>query len=275
MAWAGQEIERSATVDPTGTVRIHIPRGEIEVLGWDKSEVYIEGELDDLAEELRFEVNGKITIVHVVLPTRNVNWGDGSDLQIYIPRSSDLQIDAVSADIEVDDVNGAIAIRTVSGDVDVSSQSALTRIRTVSGDVDVDDVIGKLTVITTGGDLDLEVNATELFIDTLSGDADIQLGSFDTLTIATVEGSLKIEGELNPMGSIRASTVDSNIDLELSGTVNAKVHAMTVAKGEIRNGLTNDRPVRLASNQVVLKTLAGDGSGDIILSTVSGVIEIE
>jgi DUF4097 and DUF4098 domain-containing protein YvlB len=262
-------------VDPTGTVRIRNPRGEIEVHGWDKSEVYIEGELDDLAEELRFEVNGKITTIDVVLPTKNVNWGNGSDLQIYIPQTSGLQFDGVATDIEVDDVSGAIMIRTVSGDVDVSSQSSLTQIRTVSGDIDVDDVTGKLTVITTGGDLDLEVNATELFIDTMSGDADIQLGSFDKLTIASVEGSLKIEGELNPMGSIRASTVDSNIDLELSGTVNAKVHAMTIAKGKIRNDLTDDRPVRLESKQVVLKAIAGDGSGDIILSTVNGVIEIE
>ena len=275
IAWAGQDIERSATVDPSGTVRIYNPRGEIEIHGWDKSEVYIEGELDDLAQELRFEVDGQITTIQVVMPTKNVNWGDGSNLQIYIPQTSGLQFDGVATDVEVDDVNGAIMIRTVSGDVDVSCQSVRTQIRTISGDVDVDDVTGKLTVVTTGGDLDLEVNATELFIDTMSGDADIQLGSFDKLIAASVEGSLKIEGELNPLGSIRVSTVNSNIDLKLLGTVDAKVHAMTIAKGKIRNDLTDDHPVRLESKQVVLKAIAGNGSADIILSTVNGVIRIE
>jgi DUF4097 and DUF4098 domain-containing protein YvlB len=275
LVWAGEEINQTQSVDPNGTVRIHNPRGNLDIHGWDRSEVKIDGDLDDLAEAVHFEVEGKLTRIRVGLPTKNVNWGNGSDLDIYVPHSSGLQIDGVSVDIEVEGVSGAIAIRTVSGDIEIKGIASHTRIKTVSGDVDIDDGTGKLSVITTSGDLDIEVDATDIFVDTMSGEVDLQLGSFDKLAVESVNGSLKVAGLLNQAGSLYAKTVNADIDIELAKPVNAQIEALAVANGDISNSLTDDEPKRSVSRQTVLKTVAGDGSGQITLNTINGEIEID
>ena len=275
LAWADEDIEQTKTVDPTGTIKIHNPRGDLEIHGWDRSEVQVEGELDDLAESVQFEVDGKFTMIRVTLPTTNVNWGDGSDLNIYLPHASRLQVDGVSVDIEVEDVTGPIAIRTVSGDVEVSGTGSNTQIKTVSGDVEVNDRTGRLSVVTTSGDLDLEIDADDVFVDTMSGDVDLQLGSFTKLAAESVSGSLKIAGNLNQAGSIQAKTVNADIDLELTAPVNAHIQAMAVVEGGISNALTDDQPKRMHSRQTILKTVSGDGSAQIALNTISGEINIK
>lgn len=68
------------------------PRGDFTIHGWDRPEVAVVGELDDLAKRLLFKVDDDVTIVRVVMSKRNVNWGDGSDLEIYVPRGAKLQI---------------------------------------------------------------------------------------------------------------------------------------------------------------------------------------
>lgn len=275
VVWADEDIDQTRTVDPTGTVKIHNPRGDLEIHGWDRSEVQVEGELDDLAESVQFEVDGKFTMIRVTLPTSNVNWGDGSNLNIYVPHASRLQVDGVSVDIEVEDVSGAIAIRTVSGDVEVSGTGSDTQIKTVSGDVDVNDRTGRLSVVTTSGDLDLEIDADDVFVDTMSGDVDLKLGSFTKLAAESVSGSLNIAGYLNQAGSIQAKTVNADIDLELTAPVNAHIQAMAVAGGGISNTLTEDQPKRMNSKQTMLKMVSGDGSAQITLNTINGEIDIK
>jgi len=274
MVWAGEDIDESKVVDPTGTVTIRNARGDLEIQGWERSEVRIEGEVDDLAKAVRFEVEGKITVIDVKLPTKNVNWGDGSDLNIRVPHTSGLQIDGVSVDVEVEDVAGAIVIRTVSGDVEVSEIADHTQIKTVSGDVRVNDGTGRLSVVTTSGDVDLEVDSSDVFVDTMAGDVDLELGSFEKLTAESVKGSLKLTGQLERAGSIHAKTVSADIELELIAPVNAQIQAMAV-NGDISNDLTDDRPKRVHAAQTVLETISGDGSARITLNSINGAIEIE
>ena len=275
LAWAGEDVDESQAVEPAGIVRILNPRGDIEVHGWDRAEVRINGELDDLAESLTFNVDGNATLIRVGLPKKNVNWGDGSELDIYVPANCQLKIDGISADIEVEGVTGAIAIRTVSGDVDVQGIGSRTQITTVSGDVEVSEGTGMLKVVTTSGDFEADVDATHVSVDTMSGDVELRLGEFDTLALSSVSGTLQAEGRLNGAGRTSAKTVGGDIELRLIEPVNAHIRARTIAGGEIDNELTEDEPTRLPPNRWVLESTVGDGSAEIRLRTVSGTIELK
>ncbi|MBQ60632.1 MAG: hypothetical protein CMQ19_01010 [Gammaproteobacteria bacterium] len=55
-AFAGDDVDKTLAVPSNGLVKIVNTRGEIEIIGWDKDEIHVAGELDDLAEELVFEV---------------------------------------------------------------------------------------------------------------------------------------------------------------------------------------------------------------------------
>ncbi|MDH3643275.1 MAG: DUF4097 family beta strand repeat-containing protein [Gammaproteobacteria bacterium] len=273
-SWAGEEVDRTLPVEPSGMVRIHNPRGDIEVHGWDRAEVRIDGELDDLAAGLTFEVDGDNTLIRVGLPEKNVNWGDGSELDIYLPTASALKIDSVSADIDVEEVTGAIAIRTVTGDVELADVGNDTRIKTVSGDVEVSEGSGILKVMTTSGDIKVDLDASIVTADTMSGSIELRLGDFDAATLGSVNGTMQITGRLNRSGTLSAETVSGDIELELTEPVNAKISATSKAGGSIDNDLTDTEPTRQGPT-ARLDTTSGDGSALIKLSTVVGSIELE
>ena len=62
VAHAGEAVDKTLDVRPDGWVRIDNVRGRIEVDGWEKDQVSIEGTLDDEAERLVFETDGATTI---------------------------------------------------------------------------------------------------------------------------------------------------------------------------------------------------------------------
>ena len=272
---ADEKVDQTLALNPLGKVRIHNPRGDIEVEGWDRDEVRVEGKLDDLASNIVFRVEGDLAIIRVELPRKNANWGDGSELDIRVPQSATLLVDGVSSDIDVRGVQGEIAIRTVSGDVDVEGTESRTRIKTVSGDVDVSDGAGPLGVTTTSGNVDIDVSATRVVVDSITGDVDLELERFDRLIATSKNGALHLSGELNVGGRLVANTTNADIDLELGSPVNARIRAVAMGGGSIDNDLTEDRPRKGEARRRVLTTVAGDGSGDVTLTTVNGAINID
>ncbi len=271
---AEEKVDKTLAVDPLGKVRIHNPRGDIEVEGWDRDEVRVQGDLDDLAQNLVFRVEGGVTFIRVELPRKNANWGDGSELDIRVPQTATVLVDGLSSDVDVRGVQGEIAIRTVSGDVDVDGIESRTRIKTVSGDVDVSNGAGALGVTTTSGNVDINVSASKVVVDSITGDVELELERIDRLIATSKTGALRLSGELNAGGQLVANTAGADINLELREPVNARIRAVAMGNGSIDNDLTDDRP-RKVEGLRVLTTVAGDGSGDVRLTTVNGAIEID
>lgn len=272
---AGEDINELRSVNPSGIVRIHCTRGEISIIGWDRDDAQVSGELDDLARDLQFETHGDDTFIRVRMPGDNVNRGDGSDLVIHLPRSSRLQVDAVSADVNLSDMVGPLAIRTVSGDVSATGTGDVVRINTTSGDIDLVDGVGQVRVTTTSGETTLRLAASEVQVDSVSGEIELELGSFDSVIANTVSADLDIEGTLNPGGRIESVSVSSEVEVALETPVNARVSVRAGPGGEIDNSLNDDEPRRLDDRSWALDTTIGDASGEIRIETVNGEIELE
>src|SRR5687768_2493962 len=83
----GTPIEKRAPADPRGEVEIVNVAGSVRVMGWNRPEVEVRGELEDDAEQLDFSTQGTRTTIRVVLPRNRSNSG-GSDLLVRIPETS-------------------------------------------------------------------------------------------------------------------------------------------------------------------------------------------
>ncbi|MEE8078317.1 MAG: DUF4097 family beta strand repeat-containing protein [Pseudomonadales bacterium] len=274
-ARAGDDVDERRDVSATGSVRIFNMRGGMEIVGWDRDEAYVTGELDDLSDGLRFEVDGDRTLIRVLMPEHHVHHGDGSALIIYLPRESSVQIGSVSADVNLMGIKGAISIRTMSGNVLAEDIGAATRIHTASGDVSLYEGSGRVKVVTISGEVALELAASDIAVDTMSGEIDLELEAFDTLVVSTTKGELEIEGTLNPAGRIEASTVKGDIELRLEDPINARIMVRTGRGGDIENDINDDEPVEIEWHIKRLETVAGDGSGEIHLTSVKGDIRLE
>lgn len=273
-ARAGEDVDEIRQIDPNGIVHIRCTRGELNIVGWDRSEAQVEGELDDLAQALQFWVEGEKTFIRVQMPASEVNRGDGADLTIRLPVDVRVRVDSVSADVTLEGMLGPLAIRTVNGDVSATGTGKLIHISTTSGDIRIDDGTGQVNVTTTSGDTFIRMAATDVQVDSVSGDIELELEAFDSVKTSTINAELEFEGNLKPYASIDSTSVNGEMDFRLARPVNAVIDVRTGPGGEIDNELSNEKPRELVSTAMVLETTLGDGSGTIRAVTVDGEIQL-
>lgn len=270
IVFAGEEVDETRGFVGSGKIEVIVMRGELDIEGWDESRISVSGEIDDLADKFVFEVDGDRALIEVRMPRHDVNWGDGSDLQIRVPHDSILDVDTVATDIDIDDVFGGMRIQTVSGDLELHNVAGQILARTVSGDIELTGKIGDASVNTVSGDMEIEMEGTELMVESVSGSADVRLTLANRFIGKSVSGDIDFEGELPDSGEIDVSSVSGDIDLALTGSPNANVRAEAGPGGDIINRITDDKPHESMLRRQNLNAKIGNGGGLIRMKNVSG-----
>lgn len=272
---AGEDVEQVRDAAADGLVEVHNTRGEVSIIGWNRSQVSVEGELDDLSEGLQFDVSDKVTVIRVKMPSHDISRGDGSTLVVRVPQDSRIDFNGVSTDLELESVRGGVDVRSVSGDIDISETAGDLYIKTVSGDIDIVDSSGDTRIKTVSGDTEAEVDTRKFSYSGVSGDADLELGELDQLNVSSINGDIEIQGALNEQGRIEMKTVNGDCRLTLDGEINARVQVHTGPGGDIYNGFSDIEPEdQFPASSRLLLTL-GSGSGSIRAKTVNGDINLE
>jgi len=275
LAFAGEKVDESLSADADGVVEIHNVRGKVRVTGWENNTIEVKGELDDLAEKLIFERQGKVIIIRVEIPRRNINHGDGSNLVIKIPKGNRVDFNGVSSDFLIEDVNGGMDVRIVSGDIDIINVHKQLYVSAVSGDITIKDSSGNAKLGTVSGDIKGTFTSTDISADTVSGDLRLHLAEFDSLTANSVNGEVWVSGQLNDSGKAKCSTVNGDITLAFDRAINARVKVKTGPGGDINNKISSDKVEHIFPNQQKLKMTLGDGSAVIKIGTVNGSVTLK
>ncbi|MEO5963642.1 MAG: hypothetical protein ABIP87_09440, partial [Thermomonas sp.] len=97
---AATPINQTKPLDPQGRIEIDNLKGRVEVRGWDRAEVKITGSLGDGVEKLLLEGDGKLLRIKAKYPSRS-NRTEPTTLIVQVPLRAALEIDTVSADIDV------------------------------------------------------------------------------------------------------------------------------------------------------------------------------
>src|SRR5258707_12427467 len=127
-------FEKRLAADPHGVVEISNVAGSIDVQAWDSPEVEVRAEVGSGVERIdTTSEHGRVSI-KVILPNHSFH-SVGTTLRVRVPRDSELDISAVSADVETSDVEGPLQLKTVSGEVKADVFQKNTEIKTVSGEV--------------------------------------------------------------------------------------------------------------------------------------------
>ena len=98
-AFAGSgSIDRKVAATANGEVVISNVSGSIDVRGWDRNEVQVNGHLGSGVERLDVESNGGRTVVKVVLLRGSHDDGE-AEITVSVPKDSSVEVSAVSADV--------------------------------------------------------------------------------------------------------------------------------------------------------------------------------
>ncbi len=270
-AVAGEDIDERQDADPNGDVEVSNVSGEVRVTGWDEDVIEITGELGNGVDELVFERDGKHTTIKVKGERMR-----SSDLYIKVPEGSNLEVNTVSADIEVDGVHGMQRLQSVSGDITSQVYEDDFEAKTVSGDLELvgNNARTLVTLTTVSGDAEIENISGEVEVTTVSGEIDIKAGVLSRARLRATNGELDIEGELEAGGRYDLSVVNGEVDVLLHSDANLDVDIETF-NGDIDNcfGEKSERKSEYGPGRF-LRFSRGDADRTVRIRAFNGDVDI-
>ena len=296
-SFAGEQIDKSLTLDNVSSVNIENLRGNVTVIGWDKDTITVKGELEDDAEGLTFKQSGSSVKIKVELEKSNHNyWGGndkGSELTIHMPKNIRVSFDGVSSDINVENLHASAEVKTVSGSIVAKNLSERIELSSVSGDIDSRKLSGKISLASVSGDvtdresngrlslravsgeIDSKSTAKEVSVENVSGDIQLALNEVDELSVSNVSGDFSASLSLNDDGVVKMSSVSGSLALKFQKGVQASFKLSASAGGDITNRITSQKAEDAKygpSSKLRFET--GNANATVRASTVSGSIKV-
>lgn len=231
---AESTFERTVPASTRGSVRVSNVAGTISITGWDRPEVEVKARLYGSVERVDVVSDKGHTTIKVVLPRSSHRDGE-ADLEIRVPRESDLDVSAVSAEVETSSLTGPQRLSTVSGDIHAQFGRDFEG-KTVSGDMRLkgNSQPGDLRVSSVSGDITLDRGAGELNATTVSGDLLLDLASATTVRTRTTSGDLSLRGSLALDASVEAETISGDVTVRMKPQAGFEYEASSFS-GDIGN----------------------------------------
>jgi len=276
-------INESRPLDGTGRLSVSNVKGSIVVTAWDRDEVRVEGSLGEGTEGLSITGTAANLKIEVKYPENGGGWFGGwgknssgdTDLRVSLPAGASLEVNSVSAEVEVRGVRGAeLDVESVSGDVTVDAQARDVSIESVSGgqklvlhanDVSAESVSGDVEI--TGdisGKIDLEAVSGTISVEST--------GAAKSLTAGVVSGDVRLRTGLQPGGRLRAESLSGDLDVVLPASTSASLRASSFT-GTIKS-FAGEVETEEHGPGSSLDARLGGGDGSIELETFSGDLTV-
>lgn len=272
---AADDVVKTIDASANGAVVISNVAGSVEVRGWSRNEVRVDAELGNDVEELIFERDGDEIVIKVSIKRHNAR-RVSSNLVISVPKASSLEINNVSADIDVRGVFGEQQLEAVSGDIETETFAEDIDINTVSGDIEItgEKQDTRVRLGSVSGDINIDDLSGEIDTETVSGDIEIENGAFTRVIVNTVNGSINFNGQLLSGGRLEAETINGSVNIDFTGDLSARIDVQTF-NGEIDNcfGPRPDKTSRYIPGQELRFTVGG-GDGRVSIQTLNGDISL-
>ena len=274
-----ERIDQTLSVEPDGTIKIDVIDGDVSVIGWDKPEVRVVGDVPNADDQFVFKTNGDSTRIEV--ESEHGYWGRGkhggsTSITVYCPADSNVRSDGASASFSIKGVKGSVDVSTMSGNIDLEGGDGKVELESVSGDVTVNDAKGRLNLASVSGDVVANVIASFFDAQTVSGDITAEIGTSDSVELESVSGDIDIKFSLSNDGRLDADTVSGDVEIHFNeDNINASFDLETGPGGDIKNRISDDKSTSVFSLSGSLDFKMGNGDASINIETMSGTIKLE
>lgn len=277
-AWAGESVDVTKAASATPTVEIENLAGSVKINGWDREEIKVSGVLGDDTDGLDFSGGRDSFEIQVEIPDsygrrrRDLD----SDLEIWLPTGTSLDVETVSASIRVSGVNGRLELESVSGEVTVEGAPSSVDVETVSGRIELSGSETRAIAESVSGGIELSGVAGRVEAATVSGSVKVEASDIEQGGFEAVSGSVRITGALAPGARLRAESHSGSVVLSLPADTSARFQVETFS-GSINNGFGGgeaERTSRHAPGQRLDFTL-GSGDAQVRIESFSGSVTLK
>lgn len=281
LAQAQTALDETRTLAADARVAVSNVKGSIRIVGGDGDTLRLRGELGADAKLKPLGDDPRSLRIEVEYPSSS-GWGWGASrggdthLEVELPRGVSLDVEAVSAEIEIRGVSGErIKASSVSGSIELR-ESAPQRLdlETVSGGQRIDSAAPEISLESVSGAIEIDARGAQtLRAEAVSGAVDVRLSQpIRELRAETVSGRVRVLGGPSADGSLRIETLSGALRLELPADTSARIEAESFS-GRIRSPVGEvERPEFGPGSS--LDARLGDGSARIQLETFSGALDI-
>lgn len=282
-AHAATPIDETRPVAADAVIEVENISGSIRVRGSARGDVRITGTVGEGAKGILIEGDERRLRVKVDYP-KSGRWGgwwaggerSDSVLELEVPEGVELEVEAVSATVDVEGVGGQrIGIESVSGDIHMAGAPRSLQVETVSGRVDVraggirevglESVSGRLTLAGPVGE--------RLSAESVSGAIDLQPeGALQSVQASVVSGGIDLRTALAPNGRLNAESLSGELSVVLPKSTSARLKASSFS-GSIKSDAGEVEKEEFGPGSSLSTTL-GDGDGEIRLESFSGTLRL-
>ena len=264
-------VDQKQKAAPDGSVSIENLAGSVKVTGWDKAEVQVRGTVGR-GGELSFEGSGKR--IHIEIEADHNPMGIQSDLEVFVPAASSVDVEGFQATISVTGVTGSVTAETVNGSITQAGAARRVELQSVNGDIQASNGSGRIKAEAVNGSVVVRDGSGDLEASTVNGKLHVIGGSYDRAELESVAGTVRFEAALSGRATLSIETVSAPVELLLPAGISAEFSVSSFS-GRISNELGPAAEKRGKwTPQTELAFTTGSGGARVSVETLSGNIGI-
>jgi hypothetical protein len=279
-----EDFHHTFSLKPGGRLTVESFNGSVEIFGWDKDQVEINGtkyaSRRELLDAIKIDLvpsSDSIQVRAIRPGTERRRGGNmGAKFRIHVPKRTRLdRVDTSNGGVRIESLDGDARVKTSNGGVRLYRFAGNVQVGTSNGSIDLQDFSGGANLNTSNGGV--KAYGVRGFLEVTTTNAPIEasverLEANRPLRLKTSNGPLRLEvDDLNGNDVIGQSS-NGSITLKLPGNTNARLKA-----GTSNSSVSCDFDLRgsVTQSKTRLEGLLGAGGPLIDLSTSNGSIRVE
>lgn len=262
-----EDFHYSFALTPGGSLRLDSFNGTVEISGWDKNTVDIDGtkyaNTDYRLKEMKVDVVPAANAISIrVLPPLDHRGNAGARFTIHVPRHTELSsIVSSNGKVQVESIEGPAHLRTSNGSVHVNGLVGPLEVQTSNGSIEVTDVTGDTTLHSSNGSIRADVRKGRFGASTSNSSISVRLMESDSSPVRLESSNGPIDLTMDAVREVKATTSNSSIAVRMPGSANATVDARTS-----NSSITSDFDVSVRGGSISKRHLEGTiGTGGPLL----------
>ena len=276
-----EDFHHSYALKPGGALSVETFNGSVEILGWDKDQVEINGTKyaprQELLAALKVEVDAAADSVRIrtVRPSGERRGNMGAKFRIQVPRKTRLErVDSSNGGIRIDNIDGPARLRTSNGGLRLFRFNGDVEGYTSNGPVELTNFSGGATVETSNGPVNASGVSGRLDVTTSNSGIEASVDQLDPgrpVRLRTSNGPVRLKVASLNGNDVIAQTSNAPLTVRLPRNANVRLRAGT-SNGSIDCDF--DLTGRVTETKTRLEGTIGSGGPLIDLSSSNGTVRI-
>ncbi len=262
-----EDFHFSYPLNAGGRIELEGFNGSVDIVGWDKDLVEIDGTkyagTEERMKQIKIDISPSADSIMIRTSHPAERFGNaGAKYSLHVPRHAELaSISTSNGPIRAENIENRARLKTSNGGIHASGIRGSLDAQTSNGGVDISDMAGDATIRTSNGSVHAEVKKGSFDAHTTNGSITARLLEADTRPVRLQSSNGHIEVTMDAAREIHADTSNSSITVRMPGSMGATVNAHTS-----NASISSDFDVSVHGGRLTKHSLEGTiGSGGPLL----------